>query len=53
MPRRWLAVQARERRIGLAADLDARHVAQAHAGAVGVGAQHDVAELLGAGRAGR
>ena len=44
-----LAVQARRGRIGLAAELDARDVAQPHGRAVGVGAQHDVAELLDGG----
>ena len=31
----------------LRAELDARHIAQADHAAVGLGAQHDVAELLG------
>ena len=42
---RLLAVQPRRGGVALATQLDARHVLQAHRGAVGVGAQHDLAEL--------
>ncbi|MNV29239.1 hypothetical protein D3C71_1204570 [compost metagenome] len=44
-----LAVQACSRGIGLSAQLDTRHVLDADRGAIGIGAQHDVAELLHAG----
>ncbi len=42
-----LAVEARARAVALRTQLDAGHVLQAHGGAVGVGAQHHVAELIG------
>ena len=45
-----LAVQADRRGIRLAAQLDARDVLQPHGRAVGIGAQHDVAELFDAGQ---
>ena len=44
-----IAVQARRGRIGLGAQFVARDIAQPDAGTVGVGAQHDVAELFGGG----
>ncbi len=42
-----LAVDPRGSRVGLAAQLQARHVLDAHLRAVRLGHQHDVAELLG------
>ena len=44
--RNRLAVDARRSRVILAADFDARHIAQPHHRTVGIGAQHDGAELL-------
>ncbi|MPM80064.1 hypothetical protein SDC9_127109 [bioreactor metagenome] len=41
-----LAVQARVEGVGFNAQLDAGHILDAHGGAVGVGAQHHVAELF-------
>jgi hypothetical protein len=43
-----LAVQARCRGVSLRAQFDARHVLQAHAGAIGIGAQLHVAKLFDA-----
>ncbi|MNY05466.1 hypothetical protein D3C86_1381890 [compost metagenome] len=44
--RRRLAVQAGAELVVVGADLDAGHVAQQHLGAIGVGAQHDLAEAV-------
>ncbi len=47
------AVQSRSGSVGLAAQLDARHILEANGGAIGVGPKNDVGELLDGRRAAR